>query len=124
MIIAIDFDGTIVENAFPAIGEMRSGAKKHIKKLRQRGYKIIISTCREGDKATEAKAYLEARNVPFDAFNENLPEMIELYGGDCRKISADIYVDDKDWRSFKISLPVWSEIYKEIIKKGDDEVSS
>ena len=27
--------------------------------------------------------------------NENLPELIELYGGDTRKISADFYIDDK-----------------------------
>ena len=27
--------------------------------------------------------------------NENLPELIELYGGDTRKINADFYIDDK-----------------------------
>jgi hypothetical protein len=36
------------------------------------------------------------RGLVFDAYNENLPELIERYGGDCRKISADFYADDKN----------------------------
>ena len=31
----------------------------------------------------------------FDMINENLPELVELYGNDCRKVNADIYIDDK-----------------------------
>ena len=33
--------------------------------------------------------------LEFDAVNENLPEIIERYGSDGRKIYADVYNDDK-----------------------------
>ena len=36
--------------------------------------------------------------LEFDAVNENLPEINELFGGDCRKIYADVYLDDKSAR--------------------------
>ena len=32
-----------------------------------------------------------------DAVNENLPERIEFFGGDCRKVGADVYIDDRAW---------------------------
>lgn len=43
----------------------------------------------------DAVAWCKERGIEFDAVNENLPELIELYGNDCRKINADIYIDDK-----------------------------
>ena len=42
-----------------------------------------------------ALEWCRARGLEFDAANENLPDLIEQYGGDCRKISADEYWDDK-----------------------------
>ena len=36
-----------------------------------------------------------ARGLYFDAVNANLPERIAYFGGDCRKISADEYWDDR-----------------------------
>ena len=27
--------------------------------------------------------------------NDNIPESIEKYGNNCRKVSADIYIDDR-----------------------------
>ena len=35
------------------------------------------------------------RGLVFDAVNENLPSIIRKFGGDCRKIYADAYLDDK-----------------------------
>lgn len=32
---------------------------------------------------------------PIDYANENIPERIEQWGNDCRKISADYYIDDR-----------------------------
>ena len=34
--------------------------------------------------------------LKFDAVNENLPEMIKLFGSDSRKVFADYYLDDKN----------------------------
>ena len=36
-----------------------------------------------------------ARGIAFDAVNENLPEIVERFGGDTRKVFADEYLDDK-----------------------------
>ena len=33
--------------------------------------------------------------VEFDAVNDNLPEIIEFYGHNSRKISCDYYIDDR-----------------------------
>ena len=61
---------------------------------------MILYTCREGDLLREAVDWCKAHGLEFDAVNENLPERIALYGGDCRKISADAYLDD-------LAIPVW-----------------
>lgn len=31
----------------------------------------------------------------FDAVNDNLPDVIEIYGCNSRKISCDFYIDDR-----------------------------
>ena len=49
----------------------------------------------------DAVAWCKERGLEFDAVNENLPELIELYGNDCRKINADIYIDDKAVNSMR-----------------------
>lgn len=33
--------------------------------------------------------------LTFDAVNDNLPEIIEMYGNTSRKITCDYYIDDK-----------------------------
>lgn len=96
MIISVDFDGTIVEAGhFPEVGPILPGAYAALRKLHKAGHKIIINSCRCGAAEREMKLWLVANNIPFDAVNENLRERIELFGSDCRKISADLYVDDK-----------------------------
>lgn len=101
LVISIDFDGTIVHEKYPRIGKFRFGARRVIKWIQSRGHKIILNTCRTDfeDKEklhlTNAKRFLNLAGIFFDAYNENLPELIEQYEGDCRKISADWYFDDK-----------------------------
>lgn len=96
MIIAVDFDGTIVENAYPEIGEPLPGAIETLQAWKQRGHTIIINSCRAGAYQAQMEAWLVRNNVAHDYINENAPERIAQYGCDCRKISADIYIDDKN----------------------------
>ena len=107
MIIAIDFDGTIVTNKSPAIGEPIPGAAENIRSLAVDGHYIIINTCRSNDDAIAAVNYLRREGIPFDAINDNHPGHVVQYGNNCRKIYADCYVDDKQVGG----LPLWSEIY-------------
>lgn len=117
MNLSIDFDGTICENSFPEIGKLKPDADVYIRKLYEEGHKIIISTCRSGKYEGMAQDFLDANKIPYHYINSNLPELIEHYGQDCRKISADVYIDDRCLMGLPAS---WEMIYiliklKEII---------
>lgn len=94
-IIALDFDGCVVTNKYPDIGEP---VEKNILKIKyeiDRGAKVILWTCRVGEKLKAAVDFCKKQGIRLDAVNENLPEVIAQYGSDCRKIFADEYWDDK-----------------------------
>ena len=94
-IVAVDFDGTLCEDKWPEIGDARESLIWHLRCRQARGDKIILWTCRTGDKLREAVEWCSLYGLIFDAINENLPEVIEFCGGDSRKIYADEYIDDK-----------------------------
>ncbi|MEC9488953.1 MAG: hypothetical protein UMV23_05685 [Halanaerobium sp.] len=91
-IIAVDFDGTLVRDAFPDIGELRSEVVRRIKEEKEKGNIIIIWTCRDGEYLKRAVDYLKEHGVPFDYVNENYPE---LGFATSNKIYADEYWDDR-----------------------------
>lgn len=96
MIIAVDFDGTIVENAYPEIGAPIEDAAEALHFFKEEGHTIIINSCRAGIYADNMKQWLIDNDIPFDFINENDPKRTAQYGGDTRKISADVYIDDKN----------------------------
>lgn len=95
-VYSVDFDGCLCEEAWPEIGPPRRHVIDFFINLRACGNKLILNTCREGKYLEDAKKWCAQYGLAFDAYNENLPERIEQYGGDCRKISADFYYDDKN----------------------------
>ena len=99
-IIAVDFDGTLCRNAYPRIGEPRVTMINFLKNAQRKNgpdaCKIILWTCRTGDLLAEAVEWCETMGLKFDAVNENLPEIVEEFGGDSRKIYADVYIDDRN----------------------------
>lgn len=94
IVIAVDFDGTIVKNKWPGIGKLRFLAKPVLRWLYKRVI-LILYTCREGEKLGDAINELQKHQIKFDEYNANYWKRIHEYGGDCRKISADLYLDDK-----------------------------
>ena len=100
-IIAVDFDGTLCENKCPDIGEPNKDMLNYIKKRRRNGCKIILWTCRDGKMLEDAVTWCKEQGLEFDAVNENLPEIIERYGNDSRKIFAHIYIDDRAYGKFR-----------------------
>lgn len=94
-IYAVDFDGTLCESVWPGIGRPNMALIKHLIKRRRGGNKLILWTCRCGKRLEEAVSWCDYHGLKFDAVNENLPEMIEYFGNDSRKIFADVYIDDK-----------------------------
>lgn len=103
-ILAIDFDGTIVEDKYPEIGQMRPKAAKVIGRLKK-DYFLILNTCRTGEKLNEALSFLDRHGIQFDLVNKNHPALIEKYG-DTRKIFADYYIDDRNLAG----LPPWEDV--------------
>lgn len=94
-IYACDFDGTLCESIWPGIGSPNLALISHLIRRRERGDKIILWTCRAGGRLQEAVEWCKGYGLEFDAVNENLPETIECFGSDSRKIHADVYIDDK-----------------------------
>ena len=94
-IIAVDFDGTLCENRWPEIGEPKPGVIAYCRGAKLHGSKLILYTARRGQHLREAVRWCKEHGLTFDAVNKNLPEIIEAFGGDTRKIVADKYIDDK-----------------------------
>ena len=61
-IIAVDFDGTIVEHAFPQIGKPIPFAIETLLKLQKEGYRLVLWTVRTGKKIA-ADIYIDDRNL-------------------------------------------------------------
>lgn len=93
--IAVDFDGCLCRNEYPGIGAENELAIRNLINLQSEGYKLILWTCRCGTQLEEAVRWCNVRGLFFDAVNENLPEYIEHFGDDCRKIFATEYWDDR-----------------------------
>lgn len=109
LIIAIDFDGTIVEDAYPGIGIPMLFAFETIKKLQSEGHRLILWTYRSGQKLEEAVAFCKKNDIEFYAVNKNYPEE-EFDDEISRKINADIFIDDRNIGGFV----GWTTVYKTI----------
>jgi hydroxymethylpyrimidine pyrophosphatase-like HAD family hydrolase len=111
-LIAVDFDGTIVEHAYPKIGAEMMFAFATLKELEKKGHRLILWTYRDGDYLREAVDYCAENGVQFYAVNENYPgEMqTEKYS---RKILADIFIDDRNIGGFLGWDQVWQMLHPE-----------
>ena len=110
MIIATDFDGTLVEHAYPAIGKPIPFAIETLKKLQQEDHhQIILWTSREGELLDEAVEYCKSKGLEFYSVNSNYPEE-KAEDRPSRKLVADVYIDDRNLGG----LPDWGIIYQMI----------
>ena len=91
MVIAVDFDGTIVEHDYPRIGAPAEHAIHYLHKFRQYGVKIVLWTMRSGDELIEAVKYLEYHGVELYGINEN---PTDKHWTNSPKAYANIYIDD------------------------------
>lgn len=106
MKIAVDFDGTIVEHEYPAIGKVRPFAFQTLKMLQDKGHLLILWTYRSGRYLDEAVEFCREHGLEFHAVNENYPG--EVFDDSMsRKIDCELYIDDRNVGG----LPSWGEIY-------------
>lgn len=93
--IAVDFDGTLCFSKWPELGEPNRPLIEYLKVWRNQGNKLILWTCRAGEALEKAVSWCRDQQLEFDAVNDNLPEIIEMYGNNSRKVTCDYYIDDK-----------------------------
>jgi hypothetical protein len=106
MIIAVDFDGTLVEHRYPMIGKEILFAFETLRELQKQNHQLILWTIRTGQELEEAVEFCRQRGIEFYAVNKNYPE--EKFDETIsRKINADIFIDDRNVGG----LPGWGEIW-------------
>lgn len=93
--IAIDFDGCLCTEAFPAVGQPNWPVIEKAKQEQQSGAGLILWTVREGPLLQAALDACREWGLEFDAVNESLPDWIEAYNNRPRKVGASEYWDDK-----------------------------
>lgn len=112
-IAAVDFDGLLVENKFPEIGEIRQPMFDAVRCLQENGWRIILWSCRTGDMLKDAVEFCVQHGLVPDAVNENLKEVQEYFGGDTRKVFANIYLDDRN-ANYRSDLGVFATVPPEL----------
>lgn len=120
LLIAIDFDGTIVKHQFPKVGPAQPFAFEVMKKLQKAGHKLILNTCRENDGLKIDKQYLtdavdfcKKNGIEFRSINQTHKED-EFRPNGGRKVYADIYIDDRNLGGF----PGWLAVEKIILEEA------
>ena len=93
--IALDFDGTCVKHAYPAVG-VDIGAEPVLKRLVANGCDLILNTMRSRDSngvdtLQPALDWFEKRGIPLYGVNEN-PTQKEWTSS--TKTYGNIYIDD------------------------------
>lgn len=111
LLIAVDFDGTIVVNKYPKIGKPQLFAFETLQKLQEAGHRLILWTVRSGKALDEAVTFCEANGITFYAINSTYPE--ETYSPKAsRKIVADVFIDDRNIGGFI----GWGTIHQLLLK--------
>ncbi len=121
MILAIDFDGTCVEHAFPAVGKEMPYAVIVLKELVEAGHKLILWTCRENHPTDDKRKFLDHAVAWFEEHGIKLHSVnctaVEdefrdiLPGTTIRKAYAQIYIDDRNLGGF----PGWLFVRQAIL---------
>lgn len=114
MLIAVDFDGTIVTHEYPNIGKEIPFAFATLKKLIDDGHQLILWSVREGTYLQEAVDFCRTKGLEFYAINSNYPEQLPESETQPRKLMVDLFIDDRNLGG----LPDWGIIYR-MIANGD-----
>jgi len=108
MTIAVDFDGTIVEHRYPAIGKEIPFAIDTLKRLAADHHRLILWTAREGQQLEEAIQFCHERGLDFYAVNCDIPDANWDNYKQSRKLKVDVFIDDRNLGG----LPDWATIYE------------
>ena len=118
LLIAVDFDGTIVEDAYPRVGKPKPFALETIKMLQADGHRIILWTYRHGRALKDAEEFMIKSGIPPYAVNRSYPEEEGHPNDVSRKINADLFIDDRNFGGF----PGWGQIYQKLNREGNSPI--
>ncbi|MBL7764893.1 MAG: hypothetical protein JNJ58_02285 [Chitinophagaceae bacterium] len=110
--IAVDFDGTIVEDRYPQIGKPLIFAFDTLRQLQLDGHRLILWTYRDGAMLDEAVTFCRQNGIEFYAVNKNYPEE-EFNAMTIRKLNVDLFIDDRNVGGF----PGWGKIYQDLYQQ-------
>lgn len=121
MIIAVDFDGVLVQSAFPKIGEPDHEMVDLVRLLIQKSdVEVVLWTSRVDQPLEDAIAWCEQMGLTFDAINDNAPSNKRKYGklypSGTRKVYADYYLDD---HNMGYSRQMAIDIIKSILREEE-----
>lgn len=116
LIIAVDFDGTIVDDAYPKIGKAKIFAFETLQRLQRDGHRLILWTYRHGKRLDEAVEFCRENGIEFYAVNMSNDSERNFDGAVSRKIHADLFIDDRNFGGF----PGWGEIYQNLYPSAED----
>ncbi len=123
LVIAVDFDGTIVEHKYPDIGEIIPGAFEVLRELQEKGCKLILWTVRDGIDLQAAVDFCLDHGVMFYAVNESHPnEEFNKYIS--RKIDCDLFIDDRNVGGFLGWKKIREILLPESCNKSDDHTNN
>ena len=124
MIIAVDFDGTIVEHRYPSIGKELPFAIDTLRKLAEEGHRLILWTVREGKYLEEAVEFCRSRGLEFYAINRDYPEEEQERNNHfTRKLKADLWIDDRNLGGLPdkfniMRLEISGDAFKQCFRQG------
>lgn len=94
-VIALDFDGTLFQNAWPGIGAPNTAVIEAALAEQRKGAALVLWTCREDKLLEQALVACREHGLEFDAVNDSLQEWKDAWGTAPRKIGATEYWDDR-----------------------------
>ena len=99
MRIYLDFDGTVVEHYFPAIGAANPSALRIISLLQAKGHRITLNTYRADiavETVHEALNYINSSELIQEPISEFLPRKLDPKPFDMEAsiASKQLYIDD------------------------------
>lgn len=115
LVIAVDFDGTIVDHEYPRIGAEKLFAFQTLRALQDKGHRLILWTIRDGKALEEAVEYCRKNGIEFYAVNETFPNE-GFEPGQSRKVNADIFIDDRNVGGFLGWGEIWNAIEGESLE--------
>lgn len=95
VIVAIDFDGVLVEDGFPDIGNPDWEMVSAVWRLGFTEHELILWTSRVESRLEEAVQWCKDHDLRFAAVNSGAPSNLNEYNTNPRKVFADIYIDDR-----------------------------